>query len=197
MIWNEKINNLIKKNNGIVTTRQLLALGVSKTTLANYLRSGFLERASRGVYTLADEFPDEMYALSLRSGSIVFSHETALFLHDMAERAPLKYSVTIPSNRSVSPEFRGSVRCFYINPALADLGLTKRRTLFGNLVPCYNLERTVCDMVRSRNRLETEVVFRALKDFLRREDRNLVKLFQYAKLLRVEKTMRLMLEVLS
>jgi len=148
-----------------------------------------------GVYALSEEFSDEMYVLSLRSDFFVFSHETALFLHGLAERAPLRYSVTIPANRSVSPIFRREVQCFYIHPALFSLGMTKKETGFGHSVPCYDLERTICDLVRSRNRLEAETVFQALKAYARRKNRNLLQLLRYAKLLRVEKVLRLMLEI--
>lgn len=197
MVINKEINSLINENHGVITTRQVREIGFSRTLLMKYERAGLLERQCRGVYMLSEKLPDELYALSLRSDSMVFSHETALFLHGMAERAPLRYAITIPSDRSVSSSLKREVQCFYIQPGLFDLGLIKKETGFGHEVMCYDMERTICDMVRSRNKLEAETVLQALKAYARRKDRNLTRLFQYAKRLRIEKVLRLMFEVIA
>ena len=70
------------------------------------------------------------------------------------------------------------------------VGLTDATTSFGNTVRVYDMERTICDIVRSRSTMETQVYQDALKQYSRRKDKNLHRLMDYAKAFRVEKMVR-------
>ena len=69
-------------------------------------------------------------------------------------------------------------------------------TTFGNEVPVYDMERTVCDVIRNRSNIEMQVFQDTLKRYVKRKDKNLRRLMQYAKVLHVEKVLRQYLEVL-
>ena len=60
-----------------------------------YVKERGLEQAAHGVYVSPDTWTDAMYILHLRCGQAVFSHETALFFHDLTDREPLKYTITV------------------------------------------------------------------------------------------------------
>ena len=70
------------------------------------------------------------------------------------------------------------------------------KTQFGNKVSCYDLERTICDIVRSRNKVGTETFLAALKAYAARPDKDLNRLYSYAKQLRISGILRKYLEVL-
>ena len=70
------------------------------------------------------------------------------------------------------------------------------RTPAGNDVPAYDLERTVCDVIRSRNKLGTETFLTALKLYAVDPKKDLNKLSSYAKKMRVSNVLRQYLEVL-
>lgn len=70
------------------------------------------------------------------------------------------------------------------------------QTSFGHAVPVYDMERTICDLLRSRNNIEIQVFQDALKQYARRKDKNLRVLMKYAALFRVENILRPYLEVL-
>ena len=76
------------------------------------------------------------------------------------------------------------------------VGLTTGQTPFGHTVPVYDMERTICDLIRSRSRIEIQVFQSALKQYARRRDKNLRTLMQYAAMFHVEKMLRQYLEVL-
>jgi hypothetical protein len=76
------------------------------------------------------------------------------------------------------------------------LGKTKINTQFGDSVSTYNLERTVCDLIRSSNRIGTETLFAALKAYSLRSDKSLNLLYDYAKQLRASAELRKYMEVL-
>lgn len=196
MYINAEILEEMKINNNIITTSQVLNLGFSKSLLTKYVKAGLLDRSSHGVYTLPDTVYDDMYALMIHSSKIIFSHDTALFLNGLSDRTPFRHSVTIPSDSALPATIKDECNCFYIKPELHGLGMIEKETTFGNRVRCYNLERTICDFLRSRNRCDEEMVISAVKNYAVYKEKNLNLLADYAKHLRVEKVLRRYMEVL-
>lgn len=193
---NHRIHDEIKKNNNVITTSQVLQLGFSKTLLTNYVHAGLLERRGPGIYTLPGKLHDDMHALMLRSSKIILSHDSALFLNGQSERTPFRHIVTIPSDSVLSASLKNSCTCFYIKPELHTLGMVLRKTTFGNTVRCYNMERTICDLLRSRSRCDEETVISSVKNYAASKSKNLNLLAEYAKSLRVDKTLKQYMEVL-
>ena len=137
-----------------------------------------------------------MYLIHLRFEQAVFSHETALFFHDLTDREPTEYTVTVKTGYNPTRLKAEGVQVFTIKTDLHDIGLTTLQTPFGHTVPVYDMERTICDLLRSRNRMEMQTFQGALKMYAKRKDKNLRMLMRYAKLFRVEKILRQYLEVL-
>ncbi len=196
MKLNSKIGKEIETNNQIITTNQILQLGFSKTLISNYVKNGLLEKISQGIYTLPNTIVDDMYLLMLRSSKIVFSHESALFLHGLSDRTPFRHSITLPSDSSVSKDIKDECNCFYITPELFELGIVQIKTTFGNMVKSYNMERTVCDFLRSRNRCDEEMVISAIKNYASSSNKNLNLLAIYSEQLKVGKELKKYMEVL-
>ena len=125
-----------------------------------------------------------------------FPHETALFFHDLTDREPLEYTVTVKTGYNPSKLKAEGVQVFTIKAELHGVGLTTAQTPFGHTVPVYDLERTICDLLRSRNNMEMQTFQGALKMYARRKDKDLRTLMRYAGMFRVEKILRQYLEVL-
>jgi len=193
---NQVIMEEIKQNNNMITTAQVVALGFSRAVLPKYVKAGLLERGRQGIYILPDSVHDDMYTLMLRSDKIVFSHDTALFLNGLSERTPFEHSVTIPSNCVLSDVLKDECNCYYIKPELFEVGVTKKMTTFGNEVRCYDTERTICDLLRSRNRMDDETVISAIKKYAAYKEKDLNRLAAYAKKFRVSKILKQYMEVL-
>jgi len=68
--------------------------------------------------------------------------------------------------------------------------------MFGNEVVVYDLERTICDCLRSRNHMDIAILSDALKRYVRRKDRNIQKLMRFAETFQVDRLLRNYLEVL-
>lgn len=62
-----------------------------------------------------------------------------------------------------------------------ELGLTEVKTPMGNSVRVYDVERCICDIIRSKNRMDLEHVKYSIKEYIKRKDKDLVKLSNYAK----------------
>ena len=196
MKMNPDLRKELEKNQNYITTEQTVKLGFSRMLLSQYVEKGLLERVGHGVYTTPHAIIDDMFLLQCRSDNIIFSHDTALFLNGLSDRTPFMHIITIPSNTSLSKSIREDCVCYYIKPELHKLGMIQEKTTFGNTVNCYNAERTVCDLLRSRNRCDEETVISGVKNYARYADKDLNRLFTYASILRVDKTLKKYLEVL-
>ena len=82
------------------------------------------------------------------------------------------------------------------NLKLLDVGKRTVKSNQGNEIPMYDLERTICDLVRSRSSIEIQDFNAVLKAYVGRKDKDLNKLMKYAKLFRVDKIIRNYMEVL-
>ncbi len=196
MSINKIIYDEIKNNHNIITTNRAIELGFSKALLPKYVKEGLLERVRQGVYTLPDEVHDDMYTLMLRSDNIIFSHDTALFLLGLSDRTPFEHSVTIPSDTSLPASLVDECKCYYVDRKWHEIGQITCDTTFGNAVRCYNAERSVCDMLRSRHRLDEEIVLSSIKNYVAWKEKNLNRLAEYAKIFHVEEKVKVYLEVL-
>lgn len=183
-------------NGGIIETKVAARCGISKAMLSKLCKAGSIQRIFKGQYILPDGAEDELLSISLLSDNVVFSHGTALYLHGISDRTPFEHTVTAPSGHIPSCLMRSECKVFYIKSDLFELGRTELLTPAGNRVPAYDLERTVCDIVRSRNKIGIETFLAALKMYAASPKKDLNKLNNYAKQLRVSNIIRPYLEVL-
>ena len=192
----ELLNQLIKEHGGTIQTFQVLEAGISKPVFYAYVKEKGVEQAAHGVYVSTDAWTDAMYLLHLRCKQAVFSHETALFFHDLTDREPIRYTVTVRTGYNPSRLQENGIQVYTIKRELHEIGVITAKTPFGHTVPVYDMERTICDLLRSRSRMEIQVFQDALKQYVRRKDKNLRTLMQYATMFHVEKILRQYLEVL-
>jgi predicted transcriptional regulator of viral defense system len=130
----EKLTRLINNHNGIILTKQITKAGIPKVYNSELVERGVLERLERGVYISSDSFDDEMYRLQAKYTTVIFSHDTALFLHDLTDRDSLDYSVTVPAGYNSKNIKEIGVKVFSIKKELYNLGLTTGMTIFGREV---------------------------------------------------------------
>ena len=187
---------IASEHGGIIEAKIAAQRGISKAMLYKLCKEDKIHRIVKGQYILPGDMQDELLSISKRSDKIIFSHETALFLHGISDRTPFEHTITAPSGCIPSTAIKAECKVYYIKPELFDLGRTTLKTSAGNEVQAYDLERTICDVIRSRNKLGTETFLAALKMYAASPKKNLNKLNTYAKQMRVEKVLRQYLEVL-
>jgi predicted transcriptional regulator of viral defense system len=192
----EELKPILAQNGGMFTTAQANEVGVSNERLRLLVKSGELERPYFGVYVLPAAFVDKMYAAQQRRPKIIYSHETALFLHDLTDRDPIGYAVTVPTGYSAMRLREDGFTVYTIKRELHEVGATKAETMFGHTVRVYGLERTICDCLRNRNKTDIAVLTDAIKRYAKRKDKNLNTLMKMAETFRVERPLRSYLEVL-
>ena len=192
----EQIDFLFAQNSGIIKTAQVVKAGISKSTFYAYAKQRGVEQAGHGIYALPDAWHDAMYLLHLRCTQAVFSHESALFFHDLTDREPTAYSITVKTGYNPANLKADGVKVYTIQKELHDVGIITMNTPFGHPVFVYNAERTICDLIRSRNGIEAQIFQDALKQYAKRRDKDLRQLMRYAQMLHVDRLLRQYLEVL-
>jgi len=193
----DKLRQIMNSRQGLLLTSDLASFNIPRTYLSIMEQNGEIERVSRGVYRSASAFiEDELFSFQSRYSSTVFSHETALYLHDLTDRAPLTYSISVPSGYHSELLNNSGHRIFYVSRDLFNLGITSMNTPHGNQIRTTDLERTICDIVRSRNQIDIQVRNAALKGYVKNKDRNLDRLHTYAKRFHIQSIVREYLEIL-
>ena len=110
----------------------------------------------------------------------------ALFFHDLTDREPNPYSITVKTGYNPASLQADGIKVYTIKKELHDVGIITMNTPFGNPVPVYDMERTICDLIRSRSGIEMQTFQDALKQYAKRKDKDLRKLMRYAQMFRVE-----------
>lgn len=192
----EEIIKMAKINNGTVTTAMVVEAGFSRGNIKYLVDKGLLEKTVRGVYILPEVWEDELYNTQFRFKKGIYSHETALFLLDLTDRTPNRYCMTFPVGYNLTNPKNENIHCTQCKDELYDLGIIEVTTPGGNVVKAYNMERTICDILRTHSNVDIQIVSDAVKQYAVRRDKNIHVLSEYAKRLRVEKRLRAYLEVL-
>ena len=104
--------------------------------------------------------------------------------------------MTFSRNYNKTAAKAAGIICRSCADGVLDLGLTEVKTMYGNLVRTYDLERTLCDMVRGQRIVDEQVVNPAMKAYVRRHNRNIPKLLGYARDLGVEGKIQTYMRVL-
>lgn len=180
----QKLEMLSKKYNGHLASSCLFESGFTKYDLSQFVKQGLLERVSRGKYLYKSTLDDEFVLVQLNNSKMIFSNETALYLHDMTGRFPSKLTVTTESGYHLR---NSSLKTYYVKPEQLFIGRIKMENPFGNNVWVYDKERTVCDIIKNRNRIEAQVYLEGIQSYFLKGKPNLRKLFEYAQKLNLSK----------
>ena len=158
--------------------------------------SGKLVQVDRGLYALPDTWEDSLFIAQHRFSKGTFSDDTALYLHGMTDRAPFALTMTFPRSYNAKAAREAGIVCRTCADDVLDLGAFQVMTQYGNAARAYDVERTLCDIVRGQRVIDLQVVAPAMQKYAASKDRDLVKLLGYARRLGVETKVRNYMEVL-
>lgn len=190
----EKLSN----ENGLIFVREAEANGIDRFRLSYLVKEDKLDRVSHGVYALKDETVDEYVLLQSNSKRMIYSHHTALYFHDLSDRVPSQIHISVPKgyNASRLKQRYSKLDVHYVKKDVFELGKEKSKSPLGGEIIIYDVERTICDIVKERKRIDPQVFTGAIKQYFSDRNINYRKLIKYARALKVEKDIRIYLEVL-
>ena len=193
----EKVLKLMKNNKGILKTEDLVSNNINTVILTRLVRKGLIERLTRGLYIDSSLIEDPYYVFQYKCPKAIFSHETALYFHDLTDRTPIEFMVTVPSRYNSrllkEPQYKFS----YLKDELYELGKIKVKTQYGNEVYCYDIEKTICDIIRDKNKIEKYQFTDALKRYTNLKVKDISKLYKYAEKFNIKDEVKKYIEVLN
>lgn len=192
----EFVLKLLKENNNILKSSDLKKYNINNTVLIRLMNDGVIERIAKGLYIDSNSIEDEFYTFQYKCKKAIFSHSTALYFNDLSDRSPIKYMVTVPSGYN-SRFIKDDRYVFnYIKKDLYDLGKIKVKTIYQNEVLCYDIERTICDIVRNKDKIDPALFVDAMKRYVLLKNNNYRKLYEYAEKLGIKNEIVKYMEVL-
>lgn len=190
------VKKYIEEKRGVLKTSELKRIGVNTITLTRLVKKGVIERIARGLYIDSNTFEDSYYIFQYQCSKAIFSHETALYFHDLTDRTPIKIMATIPSGYNTKFIKDKNYLFSYLKQELYDLGKIKMKTPYGNEVYCYDMERTICDLIRDKEKIEVYQFTDAMQRYAKLKNKDINKLYEYAEKFNIKEEVRKYMEVL-
>ena len=187
------------QENLIITNKEAEELGYTRHNLSELTKCGQLERLRPGLYQLKGKVIDDFVLISSNSNRIIFSHQTALYLHDISDRTPNVFHISVPQgyNASHIKNRYKDLQVHYVKKDLYEIGKTEIKSPQGNLIPVYDIDRTICDIIIDREKIDKQIFTEAIKRYFKSQNKNLRRLIKYSRLFKIENEIRKYMEVLS
>ena len=185
-----------KDESGYFQISEAVKSGMTKETAMHYARDKKLIKVAHGVYQEEGAWPDPLYLLQLRNKKIVFSHETALFLHGLSDREASHPVVTVQRGYNAKHLKDAGVVVHTVMGKWFDIGLSETETNAGNPVKVYDRERCICDIIRARKRMDPQVFQTAIRTYFSDAEKDIRKLLKYSREFGQEEIVRQYAEVL-
>lgn len=190
------MDSLVLESNGYLLSSRAQAEGISRTYLSKYVADHEMERVDAGIYILPDTWVDPLYVLQLKNREILFSYETALYLYGLMEHEPKHISISVKRGYNISHLKKYGIKPHFVDPDLFGLGTATVKTVYGNEVRAYDMDRLICEVIKRKSHMDVQVFQTAIRQYMKSENKNLHNLMNYAKLLKVENIVRMYTEVL-
>jgi len=179
------ITDYIAQNGGFISSAD-----AKKALLYNELldgtRNGLIVRIRRGVYALNEGLSKQMIDVETLIPGGVLCLYSAWSHHELTTQIPQAYHIAVERSRKIIlPDFP-HIELSFMSKKAYELGI-EERTIDGFKVKVYNLEKSVCDAIKYRNKIGFDVSSEILKNYLVRKDRDITRLYEYAYQLRVGK----------
>jgi predicted transcriptional regulator of viral defense system len=190
------IETMLEESNGFITATQVTEAGIQRRVLGELVAAKRIYRAERGIYALPEVWEDEMYFLQYRFSKGVFSNETSLYLHGLSDRTPQTYTLTFPQGYNAAGLKKHNAKAKYVVPDIFDIGIIEKPSPNGNPLRIYNIERTLCDIIKGNNTVDVQLVNQAMKNYASSKNKDMATLIAYAERLRVKPKILRYMEVL-
>lgn len=190
------LDKLLEEQNGYIRLIDAQNEGVSKYSVLDYICKNEMEKIAPGIYISPEALEDRLYSIQLRNRKIVFSHETALYIHNLSDREPFSPVITVVRGYNAKHLKEDGVVVHTVRQEWLELGLTKEQTFIGNTVRIYDKERCICDIIKNKKRMDIQVFQMALTSYFSDNEKNIHILMKYAGIMGVSDKVRQYTEVL-
>ncbi len=184
----KELQEMFDIHGGILKTSELLQCGYYHRKIQQLISNGEIEQIRRGYYQrMCDNSYSEIAIIARLFPDAVLCMESALNYYGYTERTPSAWNLAVPDCSS-RRRFRitwPAVKPHFISPGRFSVGITDEK-LEGTRIKIYDRERTICDCLTHRNKMDAEVFNSAIRGYLADPKRSAARLGKYAVTLRVQ-----------
>lgn len=197
MTIEEKIKNIVESNHGYVTRKDIDKNNIPSIYLTRFVKKYAFKQIVRGFYAKEAWIVDPYLVFQYTYPQFIYSYNSAIYLLGLGDILPNYLEVTGPLNYRPMSKLRDDVitHTDTVNETY-NLGIIEIVTPIGNPVKIYDKEKTICDLIKNKDKIEFEVYVKALNNYARAKDKNVNKLIEYARIMKIESKVRSQMEVI-
>lgn len=191
----EKIIQIAKENNGIVTSRDVTKLGISRMVLKYLVEQNKLIKLDRGVYGLPQTRKDIYFDEQNRYKKGIYFSLSALYLLGYVDEFVDKLYLAFPQTYNTTKAKNRGIICMNQAPSNYEVGAIEIKTPQNNIVRVYCIERTLCELIRD-NEIPKSIIKQSFIKYFRNSDANIDKLKAFAKMFNCENKINTIIDLL-
>ena len=193
----QKLEQIFNTNKGFITRQDVDEANIPSWFLSDFIKRNKLQKVAPGFYADNNYVVDDYYILQRRYPKYIFSGLSALFMLDLIDKIPTDIEVSAPQGYNPARQKIDSLIIHKIsNKDIYELGIKEVSTVFNNIVKTYDEERTICEIIKNRDKFDPETFIKAVKNYVNKIN-NQTKLFRYARALGIEKKVYEIMEVIT
>ena len=193
----KEIMEYLKRNNGILSYREVKEARLSYRTYRKMIEQQVLEPLGNGLYGMADCYMDDWYLVQLRNPKGIYALDTALWLHGLSLTVPFEKTMMFPYGVNTSTIKQAQEVKPVVTRTNFDVGIVEIERQKGQQIRIYEIERTLVECLRPVYKMDVQLIAQAFKLYFQKYSVNYQKLMYYAKLFRVTDKIYSYIEVLS
>ncbi len=194
----EKIKEIFHVNHGYIRTKDISSKDVNRRYLRDLINEGVIEKIKQGLYRWKDakfDVEEELVNVSKIIHHGVICLVSALAYYELTTYTPGEYTIAVRRNYNIKLPDYPPIKLYYFSDKYYMDGIEKI-DINGNIIKIYNIEKTICDCLRYGNKISKDIIVESIKEYVKRRDKNISKLMNYAAKAKVKDVVQKYLEVL-
>jgi predicted transcriptional regulator of viral defense system len=194
----EKIKEVFYANHGYSSTGDISTAGIDRRYLRDLINEDTIEKIKQGLYRWKDvkfDVEEELIAVSKIIPHGVICLVSALAYYELTTYTPGEYTVAVKRNYNIKLPNYPPIKLYYFSDKYYVDGVEKI-DINGNIIKIYNIEKTICDCLRYEDKISKDIIVESIKEYVKRRDKNISKLMNYATKAKVRDVIQKYIEVL-
>ncbi|MEI6697341.1 MAG: hypothetical protein WCO13_14900 [Bacteroidota bacterium] len=182
----EKLEELFVQNKGYLTSKLIRGNRSLYYQLKTMLATEKVVQIKRGLYRHVDFAEEASWGETCKiAPQAVICLFSAWRFYELSTQTSTVIHVAIPAKVKVLLPNYPPIKLYYWNKRFYETGIIET-TYNEDEITIYDIEKSVCDAIRYRNKVGADITSEVLRNYLKRKDRNLDKLTKYAQNMRIE-----------
>ncbi len=194
----ERIKEIFYANHGYSSTGDISSAGIDRKYLKDLVNEGNIERIKRGLYRWKGakfDVEEELINVSKIIQHGVICLVSALAYYELTSYTPGEYTVAVRRNYNIKLPDYPPIKLYYFSDKYYMDGVEKI-DINGNIIKIYSIEKTICDCLRYGDKISKDIIVESIKEYVKRRDKNISKLMNYAAKAKVKDVVQKYMEVL-